>query len=74
MKEKTKQLIFILVILGLINGLAYLAITSLDNQLYKPNCWEEKIEGINTQTGVKSYYSDNFRCKYFKSANPQDIK
>ncbi len=68
MKEKIKQFIFILVIFGLINGLGYLAFTSIDNKLYEPNCWEEKIEGINTQTGIKAYYSDNFRCKYFKSA------
>lgn len=66
MKQNTKAIIFTVCVISIINVLAYLAWKNIDDSIYTPNCWEERIEGINLQTGNKAFYSDNFRCKYFQ--------
>jgi len=65
MEKQIKAKIQALIFLVIISCLALLIFKGMDNKLYEPNCWEERIEGINTQTGERAYYSENFRCKYF---------
>ncbi len=43
-----------------------LAVTTAEKTMINTsNCWEEVIEGVNTKTGNKAYYSKNFECKNF---------
>ena len=61
-----QQIIVIFIDIGVVSFIGYLATESIDDQYYTPNCWEDRIEGINTQTGNKAFYSDNFRCEFFQ--------
>ena len=66
MKKETKDGILGIVIIVLIIIVMSWAIDNLADSIYQPNCWEDKIEGINIETGNKSYYSENFNCDYFQ--------
>ena len=67
MKKETKEGITGIIIIVLIIVVMSWAIESLSDSIYQPNCWEDKIEGINIETGNNSYHSENFNCDYFKS-------
>jgi hypothetical protein len=66
LKETINAALVMLLVFGVLLFINWAISTMVENTLVnQPNCWEERIEGVNKQTGNKAYYSDNFNCKDF---------